>query len=232
MPASAARSCFPCAGARLRLRLGHRLAAGLSRAQAARAEGVTQKEVDLLLADPDFAQLVAACRANRDLPDEERLARLERLAFDLLELAINDGDIRAILFFLHERKAARNPGRTLAESVLRTDCAASRPRPAPRPKPARGPAVRPYDPGAALLARARARLRPALRAEVALRYDELPAAVGFAPTSARAIRPSPTVSASARPVRTTKHPSPTAPPVGQHRRSRSPPAATGPPHST
>jgi hypothetical protein len=173
------------------------------------------------------AQLVATCRAIRELSDTERLARLERIALDLLELTITDGDTRAIVFFLHERRAGRNPARTLAESVLRGDRAASRPRSAPRHPLSSPPAPKAYDPRAALLARARARLRQALRTEAALRCAELPAAEVKRAASPPSARPMPIPAASTALPFEAIHPR--AKRGEPHRAHR---AATGPPPRT
>src|SRR5437762_2855900 len=100
-----------------------RVAAGMAPAQAARAEGLPGDEVETLLAQPAFGRLGR----------EERLARLELLAFDVLEDAIAAGDTRVILWFLTERHAGRDPVRRLAEAVVRQ---AERAGTAPPPRPA------------------------------------------------------------------------------------------------
>src|SRR4051812_2743848 len=122
---------------RARVRLGMRLAAGMAPAQVARVEGLPEAEGDALLARPAFARLV---QDYRDLGREERLARLELLAFDVLEDAIAAGDTRVILWFLTERHAGRDPVRRLAEAVVRqAERAATAPPPRPAPAPARAP---------------------------------------------------------------------------------------------
>src|SRR4051812_41040148 len=123
---------------RTRLRLGMRLAAGMAPAQVARVEGLPEAELDALLARPAFARLV---RDYRDLGREERLARLELLAFDVLEDAVAAGDTRVVLWFLTERHAGRDPVRELAEAVVRQAERAGAV-PTPRPAPGRRPPVR------------------------------------------------------------------------------------------
>src|SRR3954452_21840953 len=138
-----------------RCRLGMRVAAGLSPAQAARAEGLPGDEAEALLARPDFARLVQDFRDLAALGREERLARLEALAFDVLEDAIGGGDVRVVLWSLSERHAGRDPVRELAEAVVRQ---AERAGIAPPPRPAspapgrRPPARRHPDPCARRLA--------------------------------------------------------------------------------
>ena len=104
---------------RARLRLGMRLAAGMAPARVARVEGLPEAALDALLAKPAFARLVRDYRDLARLGREERLARLELLAFDVLEDAIAAGDTRVILWFLTERHAGRDPVRRVAEAVVR-----------------------------------------------------------------------------------------------------------------
>jgi len=125
---------------RARLRLGMRLAAGMAPAQVARVEGLPEAELDALLARPAFARLVEDYRDLARLGREERLARLELLAFDVLEDAVAAGDTRVILWFLTERHAGRDPVRRVAEAVVRQ---AERAATAPPPRPASPPAPRP-----------------------------------------------------------------------------------------
>jgi hypothetical protein len=99
-------------------RLGFRLAHGLTPAQAARAEGTPLADVEALLAQPDFQQLLETCREFDAMPVDKRLAMLEHLALTILEHALARGDVRAALFFLRERRQGRNPAHTLATRVL------------------------------------------------------------------------------------------------------------------
>ena len=82
---------------RARLRLGMRLAAGMRPHEAARAESLPGAALDALLAQPSFARLVEDYRDLARLGREERLARLELLAFDVLEDAIAAGDTRRLV---------------------------------------------------------------------------------------------------------------------------------------
>src|SRR5215216_5206707 len=101
-------------------RLGFRLAYGLTPAQAARAERAPLADVEALLAQPDFQQLLETCREFDTMPADKRLAMLEH--------ALARGDVRAALFFLRERRQGRTPAHTLATRVL------SSPRPAAPPQ--------------------------------------------------------------------------------------------------
>src|SRR3954449_4647441 len=136
-----------------RCRLATRVAAGLSPAQAARAEGLPGDEAEALLARPDFGRLVQDFRDLAALGREERLARLEALAFDVLEDAIGAGDVRVVLWFLTERHAGRDPVRRVAEAVVRqAERAGAAPTPRPASPPARRPTARRPDPCARRLA--------------------------------------------------------------------------------
>jgi hypothetical protein len=74
------RRRLPLSAPRRQWRAAYRVAAGLSPAALARAETVTEREIEALLAQPDFQELVEALRAFEDLPEDERLRQLERCA--------------------------------------------------------------------------------------------------------------------------------------------------------
>src|SRR3954454_17470151 len=78
-----------------RIRLAHRLAAGLPLARAAEAERVPEAEVEALAAEPAFGRLVEACRRLDGMPHAERVERLLKLAVMCRERAVRDGATRA-----------------------------------------------------------------------------------------------------------------------------------------
>jgi hypothetical protein len=179
----------PLSAPRGPLRAAYRLSAGFSPAAVARAEAVAEREVDALL---DFRRLLDAVRALAALPEEERLARLEQMAWCTLELALADTDWRCAAFVLTERRLGCNPARTLAQRVVKAQAraAAAAPPPAvPKPaEPASPPrAPRPYDPAGAAVRRVAVRLRDAVAAEAALAHEPAPPA----PQPAAAPAPSP-----------------------------------------
>jgi hypothetical protein len=96
---------------------------------AAGVERVSPDELERLLCDGGFAKLVAHYQALARLPAEERLGRLETAALELLELAVDAGDLRTAAFVLDERSRGRNPARTLAEGVVASLKRAGRPGP-------------------------------------------------------------------------------------------------------
>jgi hypothetical protein len=198
-------------------RLGQRLAAGLTPAQAARAERVEPAEVEALLAEPDFAALVADYRALLAQPEPEARARLLTLARFLLMEAMNEGDLRAAMFVLREEERGRDPARTLADGVIAAFRRAATGATSPSPTRARASqpsAPRPPDhPVDRAGWRAAARLRETLVAEHATvrRATATPEPVGVLPTpdaqaTAPAATPIPTaVAAPAAPKRLNRH---------------------------
>ena len=136
----------PLSAPRGQLRAAYRLSAGLAPAAVARAEAVAEREITALLAQPDFRELVEAPEELQGLPEAERLLRLERHAWCVLEMALADSDWRAAAFVADQLRRGFNPARMLAKG-------GSRPRPAPPPRrrpaepappaAARSPALRP-----------------------------------------------------------------------------------------
>jgi hypothetical protein len=157
-------------------RVCQRVAAGLTPAQAARAEGVADAEVEALVARPAFAAVVDAYRYLEEMDEAARLARLERIAWLALENALADGDVRAAMFVLRERAQGRNPALILAKRV------AAGLRPAPSSPAGRaaeasaeaGPRPRRYDdPCPSALAKGAARATEQAAAEEAARQVAL-----------------------------------------------------------
>lgn len=183
----------PFAAPRGRLRAAYRLAAGLSPAAVARAEAVAEGEIAALLARPDFQALVTALRELQDLPEAERLRQLEVHAWQVLELALADGDWRAAAFIADQIRLGHSPARTLAQGALRAHASTTAPPPtqAAEPEPTRSPppprAPRPYDPVGAAMRRATAALRVAITAEAVLAHEPpaAPAAESAPPAPAQ-----------------------------------------------
>ena len=84
----------------------------------ARLEGVAEAEIDALLAQPDFQELVESLVELEAMPEAERLALLEQMAWCTLERAMADDDWRAAAFVLAELHRGRNPARSLAHRVV------------------------------------------------------------------------------------------------------------------
>jgi hypothetical protein len=100
-----------------RRRIARRLAAGLSPQRTAELLHLPLAEIEALLAEPGFRELVADHARLAALPHEARLRRLESLALWLLEEAIDEGDAAAAAFVVRERRRRRDPARTLARGV-------------------------------------------------------------------------------------------------------------------
>jgi hypothetical protein len=171
------------------LRVADRLAAGLSPAAAALAEGERGAElVEELLAQEDFRELVEATRECLAEPPEVQRRRLVMLARQTLERAMAwDGDPRVALFVLEEDARGRDPAETLADGVQkarrRALAAASPAAPPPAPEPPDQPQpgrAAGYDPLRAMVHRGAARCRDIVRIEEAIR---LAAEHGAATTS-------------------------------------------------
>ena len=158
----------PLSAPRGQLRAAYRLTAGMSRTNLARAEGVAPAEVDALLAQPDFQELLAALAEMEELPPEERLRQLERMAWCVLEMALADGDWRAAAFVADQMRRGCHPARSLAQSVIDAQARALPPRTPANPSARAAPA--PYDPVDAALGRAASGLRAILGLEVALTH--------------------------------------------------------------
>src|SRR5918992_225733 len=99
---------------RIAVRLGH----GMPVRQVAAVERIEPHEVAKLLDVPSFAELVRHYEALAALPREERLARLEALAFEQLELALAGGDLRTLAFFYATRVNGQDFPKLLAEAAL------------------------------------------------------------------------------------------------------------------
>jgi hypothetical protein len=163
-----------------RLRLVRRLAAGMSAKRAAAAEGLPAEEIDSLLADPAFTGLVESCRHLDALPEDEAVERLVKLAYHVIEDALNRGHVMVGFYVIREHERGRNPACSLARSArLRTRRTALRvpPRPAcvqpcsTRPSPMRRHPPRP-----------RPRSRPGLIVQPVTRCPAPPSAPNRQPT--------------------------------------------------
>jgi hypothetical protein len=213
MPLVASRHVANC------LRLARRLGAGMSARRAAAAEGLSENDLGALLADSDFTDLVEACRRFDALPEDEAVERLVKLAYIVIEDALNRGHVMVGFYVVREHERGRNPARSLARSAVaarrRAVAQAAQPEhePAepPAPKPKR-PASHPADRAARAAA---ARLRSALLDEAVL-HEAVPA-----PAKPKVAHPSDIIARHvARCLASTTAPARSPPPT-----SRAPPRA-------
>lgn len=103
---------------RCRRRCARGLAAGRSLAEVAAVERVAVIEIEALLGDAQFQARVAHYAAIAALPRPMRLARLAEVALEVLEHAVEAGELRVAMFVLHEQRRGRDPSMTLAEAAL------------------------------------------------------------------------------------------------------------------
>ena len=116
-----------------------RLAAGIPVAQVASVERASEAGIRLLCESPSFQRLLGGWVEHQGLPHEDRLARLIRLAMDVMELGLLSGDRKVGLFVLDEARAKRDPSVALAAMLERRMARAGDPsyrRPEPPPPPA------------------------------------------------------------------------------------------------
>ena len=102
-----------------------------------------------------------------ELPEEERLRRLERMAWCVLEMALADSDWRAAAFIADQMRRGCHPARSLAKAVIAAQARAAAATPA---KPARPRRPRPYDAVDAAMGRAASGLRAILGLEAAFAH--------------------------------------------------------------
>jgi hypothetical protein len=163
-----------------RARVARRLARGLSVPSVAQAEGVAPPRVEALLDDRNFQALLGHYRRLAGLSRDERRERLVDLAMDVLEHALQGGDLGAARFVLGARAAGLCPAAALTDATIdaceRAD-ADTQPPPrlasrSPRAPSATRDAIAPH-----LMARTRpATFRARLLAEEALVDERLPVA--------------------------------------------------------
>ena len=116
-----------------------------------------------------------------ELPPEERLRQLERMAWHALEMALADGDWRAAAFVADQMRRGCHPARSLAQGVLDAQARAAA---AKSGKPVRPRRARPYDAVDAALGRAASGLRAILGLEAALTHLPEPQVAGAVETPA------------------------------------------------
>jgi len=103
-----------------RRRIAQRLAASLRPSIVAALEGTSDADIETLLGDAGFARLVKHYEELRALPPDARLAKLKDTAMEVLELALEAGDVRVALFVMAEGGAGRHPAETLAKGVVKS----------------------------------------------------------------------------------------------------------------
>ncbi|WP_088561183.1 hypothetical protein [Arboricoccus pini] len=123
---------YPFWARRDRRRTAQALAGGRSAADLARVNRVSLMEVEKLLRDEEFQELLRHYSTMAALPYEERIARLAPLALAILEMGLETGDMRVAMFVLYEQNRGRDPARSMAERVVaKAEAAAGESQPQP-----------------------------------------------------------------------------------------------------
>lgn len=140
------RRRYPFWARRDRRRTAQALASGRSAADVATLNRVPLREVESLLRDREFAALLAHYREVAALPRAARLERLAGMALEMLELAVETGDMRVCMFVLDEQRAGRDPALSIAEQAVRMseEAGLDQPRPS-RPRAPAPPGEKPYN---------------------------------------------------------------------------------------
>jgi hypothetical protein len=103
-----------------RLLLARRLAAGLPPWAVAKGSNLPAEAMEGLLVEQGFAELIGSMAELMAMDEEARLAKLFRLADQIIIGALQRLDLNAALFMRREQKLGRKPGRTLARGLNRT----------------------------------------------------------------------------------------------------------------
>ena len=120
----------PLSAPRGQLRAAYRLTAGMSPAQAGprRGRGASRRSTRSW-PSPTSRSCSQALAEMEELPEAERLRRLEQMAWHVLEMALADGDWRAAAFIADQMRRGCNPARSLAQSVVDAQARAAAARP-------------------------------------------------------------------------------------------------------
>lgn len=104
-----------------------RAARGIRPEDIARESRLDPTQVEVWLAEDDLQELITCCREMMDLPAEQRLQELQSLALDLLQIALEERDVRVALFVGEQMCRGKNPARVLADAVNRKVAQAATP---------------------------------------------------------------------------------------------------------
>jgi hypothetical protein len=96
------------------------VAANIRPSLVAGLEGTREADIQTLLGDAGFARLVRHYEELRALAPEVRVQKLMDMAMEVMELALEAGDVRVALFVMAEGRAGRHPAETLAKGVVRS----------------------------------------------------------------------------------------------------------------
>ncbi|SNB79471.1 hypothetical protein SAMN07250955_12127 [Arboricoccus pini] len=113
------RRRYPFWARRDRRRSAQALASGRSTEQVALINRQPVMEVEKLLRDEEFQELLRHYRSIADLSYDERVARMAPIALQILKMGLETGDLRVAMFVLYEQNRGRDPARRLAAHAVR-----------------------------------------------------------------------------------------------------------------
>ena len=103
-----------------RLTLARRLACNLPAWAVARASSMSTEALEAVMVEQGFDQLVSSMAELMAMDEEARLAKLYRIAQQVMAAAVLRGDERACEFMLRQTQLKRNPHKTLQRGLNRT----------------------------------------------------------------------------------------------------------------
>ncbi|MEO1016596.1 MAG: hypothetical protein AAFY56_02735 [Pseudomonadota bacterium] len=96
-----------------------RRARGVAIQDIARECGLSEAEVLRWLQEDEIEELVESCRAMLHLSEDERLAMLERDTLDMLQIAVEERDVKVLLFLADQFSKDKKPHKVLARAINR-----------------------------------------------------------------------------------------------------------------
>ena len=103
-----------------RLTLARRLAAGMPAWAVARASNMPLEELEGLVVEQGFNELVSSMAELMAMDEEARLAKLYRIAQEILAASVIGGDERACEFMVRQTELRRNPHQVLQKGLNAT----------------------------------------------------------------------------------------------------------------
>ncbi len=103
-----------------RLTLARRLAAGMPAWAVARASNIPLEELESLVVEQGFAELVNSMAELMAMDEQARLAKLYSIAQEILAASVIGGDERACEFMVRQTELRRNPHQVLQRGLNAT----------------------------------------------------------------------------------------------------------------
>ena len=100
--------------------LARRVASGLPPWAAARGSNMPVEDMAALMFDAGFRALIDSFAGIMRMDRETRLRRMQRIAGDILDDALAQGDRQVAMFMRHEQNRKRDPLATLAKGFCNT----------------------------------------------------------------------------------------------------------------